>query len=93
MENVGNAENLDRFEDGPAEEAEAFSVVTVTVAVVSIKTLAIKQFRAVYEVELHPIAFAAVDNSYETVAVRKRDGDGSDCVFWLASEMRSNCSI
>ncbi len=80
VEDCRDAELLGGFNDGAAEQAKALPVVGIVAALGAVKLLAVKEFRAIDKVILHPVALAAVDDADEAVVVLERDGDGADGV-------------
>ena len=74
MEDVGDADDFGCFNNGAAEEAESLRVVGIVARWGCVKAFAVEQFGAIDKVCLHSFVDAAVEDPYETVIGRKRNG-------------------
>ena len=74
-------------------KGEALGVVGIVAGASSVKLLAVKEFGAIDEVELHAVAPAAVYDADEAVVVLEGDGDGGDGVGDFAGDVRTDARV
>jgi hypothetical protein len=78
MKQIGLAEYLGGFQDGPAKKSKPFRVVVVVAQRSSVQGVTVEKWRVVDEVKLHAIPYAAVEHRAESVAIVERDRDAAD---------------